>query len=378
MGSSMQRVRPKRSRLRAILTLVGILLVLVALVWGVVALFAPKPETSVIAYRLPCQYNDSLMPFGNNVLYYDGVNIHCMSGTGTVRWSFQIGSNAGYDCNAKIIAAWAGSTIYILDQNGNSTYNDNLGDTIQFARAGNQYVAAVIGDTTKSRLVVKDHTGAHMDEEADAYVELIILDVGFYGSNGQYMWTLALDVFGTAANTILKTYEVGWKNTGEVSLGESITYAALYENSKLRVIGTRKMRTFNYGGTEDVAGAVLVYGWRLIGYEIPERGDALMLYAPTAQTDSQYDIRELRIISGSIDKRYSVPSTCIGATVWNKTIYALGQEKLYRAGQNASRFTEYTLPLDKPPTRFVGTTTNGRIIVACGDEVYLLTLPETR
>lgn len=35
------------------------------------------------------------MPFGQNVLYYDGVSIHCMSDTGSVRWSFQIGADAG-------------------------------------------------------------------------------------------------------------------------------------------------------------------------------------------------------------------------------------------------------------------------------------------
>lgn len=51
---------------------------------------------------------------------------------------------------------------------------------------------------------------------------MIILDLGFYGSNGEYMWTLALDVFGTAANTILNTFEVGKMNTGEVSLGKAL------------------------------------------------------------------------------------------------------------------------------------------------------------
>lgn len=61
-----------------------------------------------------------------------------------------------------------GSTVYILDKNGNSTYNDNLGDEVQFARIGKQYVGAVVGDVSAPRLLVKDLTGAHMDEEADA------------------------------------------------------------------------------------------------------------------------------------------------------------------------------------------------------------------
>ena len=375
-GDAMQRVKPKMSRRKAFLVLFLILAGIGLLVWGGISLFSVRLVTNVTASLLPCPYSDTIMPFGQNVLYYDGVSIHCMSDTGSVRWSFQIGADAGYDCNDSVVVAWAGSTIYILDQNGNSSYNDNLGEEIQFARVGTQYVAAVIGETTAPRLVVKDHTGAHMDEEADAFNTLILLDVGFYGKNGEYMWTLALDVFGTAANTILNTFEVGKMNTGEVSLGEPIAYAVVYENSLLRVINTRKMLTFNDRGTEDTSASVLVYGWRLLDSEVPERGNALMLFAPTSQTDSIFDIRELRLISGSTDKRYSLPDTCIGAAVWNKTVYALSGTTLYRAGINDSRFTTYELPMESQATRLVGTLTNGRAIVACGDEVYVITLPQ--
>lgn len=372
----MQRVKPKRKRWQSILILAGVLAGIIALVVLIVSLFGYRPVTNVSAYRLPCDYNDSIKPFGSNVLYYDGVSIHCMSNTGAVRWSFQLGSNAGFDCTDEVVAAWAGNTIYIIDKNGNSTYNDNLGEAIQFARAGKQYVAAVIGDSTAPRLVVKDHLGAHMDEEADAYKNLLILDVGFYGQNGEYMWTLALDVFGTASNTILNTFEVGKMNTGEVSMGNAITYAVLYENSVLRVINTRKMLSFNYRGTEDTASSILVYGWRLIGNEIPEKGNALMLFAPTAQTESDFDIRELRLISGSIDRRYSLPDTCIGAAVWDKNVYAVSATALYRAAMGDNRFSEYKLPLSKPATRFIGTMSDGRILVACDNEVYVCTLPQ--
>lgn len=372
----MQRVKPKMSRRKAFVVLFLILAGVGLLIWGGISLFSVRLVTDVTASLLPCSYSDTIMPFGSNVLYYDGVSIHCMSETGSVRWSFQIGSDAGYDCNDSVVVAWTGSTIYILDQNGNASYNDNLGETIQFARVGTQYVAAVIGETTNPRLLVKDHLGAHMDEEADAFSTLILLDVGFYGKNGEYMWTLALDVFGTAANTILNTFEVGKMNTGEVSLGEPIAYAVVYENSLLRVINTRKMLTFNDRGTEDTAASVLVYGWRLLDSEVPERGNAMLLFAPTSQTDSIFDIRELRLISGSTDKRYSLPDTCIGAAVWNKTIYALSATTLYRAGINDSRFITYELPMDSQATRLLGTLNNGHAIVACGDEVYVITLPQ--
>ena len=372
----MQRVKPKMSRGKAFALLLALIAAAGLLIWGAIRLFTAKPATGVSAAQLPCPYSDTIQPFGKNVLYYDGMSIHCMSDTGAVRWSFQIGADAGYDAGDTVVVAWVGSTIYILDQNGNSSYNDNLGEEVQFARAGSQYVAAVVGETTSPRLLVKDHTGAHMDEEADAYSGLIMLDVGFYGKNGEYMWTLALDVFGTASNTILNTFEVGKMNTGEVSLGEPITYAVVYENSVLRVINTRKMLTFNDRGTGDTSASVLVYGWRYLDSEVPERGDALMLFAPTSQTENMYDLHELRLISGSRDKRYSLPDTCVGATVWNKTVYAFSKDTLYRAGQNDSRFTTYTLPVEGECTQLIGTLTNGKAVIACGDQVYVVTLPQ--
>ncbi|MBR2924200.1 MAG: hypothetical protein IKC28_04130 [Clostridia bacterium] len=374
----MQRVKPKRklSQRAAILILVLILAAIGSLVWLVSSLFREKPTTVVTAAKMPCPYSDNIRAFGKNLLYYDGLNIHCISSSGTVRWSFQVGPNAGFDCDDTTVAAWTGSTIYILDQNGDSSYNDSLGEEIQFARVGKQYVGAVIGKTETPRLVVKDHQGAHMDEEADAYNNLILLDLGFYGPNGQYMWTLALDVFGTAANTVMNTFEVGKMNTGQVSLGEPITYSVLYENNKLRVINTRKMLTFDYRGAQDLSASVLVYGWRLLDTEVPERGDALLLFAPTSQTENLFDITSLRLLSGAKDKRFTMPANCVGATVWNKTIYAFSKDQMFRAGLNDTRFSAFTLPLENPATELIGTLTDGKAIVACGEEVYVLTLPQ--
>lgn len=372
----MQRVNRKMSRGKAFAVLGAVLAGIALLVWGASSIFSRAPVTGVTAYKLPCPYNDTIKVFGNNVLYYDGNSIHCLGSTGAVRWSYQIGPNAGFDCNDNTLAAWVGSTIFILDRNGNSSYNDNLGEEIQFARVGAQYVAAIVGESSSPRLLVKDLLGAHMDEEADAYEDLIMLDVGFYGKNGEYMWTLALDVFGTASNTILNTFEVGKMNTGAASLGEPITYSVIYENGKLRVINTRKMLSFDDRGTEIASESVLVYGWRLLDYEVPERGSAMLLFAPTTQTDNLFDIRELRMISGSDDKRYSLPDTCIGAAVWSKSVYALSAKKLYRAGQSDRRFVEYELPLETPVTRVIGVLDNGRLAVACSGDVYVITLPQ--
>lgn len=372
----MQKATPRISRPKAFGLLFLILILLALGVWGVTRLLDRRKDTGVNASLLPCPYSEEIKPFGNNVLYYDGMSLHCMSETGTVRWSFQLGANAGYHCTDNMITAWVGSTVYILDASGRSTYNDSLDEEIQFVRIGDQYIAAVIGPAASPRLLVKDHTGAHMDEESEAYRNLILLDVGFYGKNGEYMWTLSLDVLGTAANTILNTFEVGKMNTGETSLGEPITYAMIYENGSLRAINTRKMLKFNERGSQDASADVLVYGWHYLANEVPERGNALLLFAPTSQTESLYDIRELRLINGADDKRYSLPDSCVGAVVYNRTIYAVSGTTLYRAGLNDRRFTTYELPITGKVNRVLGLLTGGRIIVSAGDEVYTLTLPQ--
>ena len=89
------------------------------------------------------------------------------------------------------------------------------------------------------------------------------------------------------------------------------------------------------------------------------------------------DIRELRLISGtSVDKRYSLPDTCIGATVRDKNLYAVSGTTLYRAAVDDMRFTEYELPLAQEATRFVGALKNGYVILVCGSDVYVCSLPQ--
>ena len=371
----MQQERPGQRRLRGVLIVLVVLLILGAAIYFLTQSSSGKAGNKVTATLLPCPYSDTVSPFGKYVLYYDGLKIHCINESGAVRWSFQLGEGGGYSCSDTMIAAWSGNNLYIIDQNGNATYNDNLGSEVQFARVGSRYVAAVVGDTTSPRLLVKDHTGAHMDEESDAYSTMILLDVGFFGSSGQYMWTLALDVFGTASNTVLNTFEVGKMSTGMVSLGEPITYQVLYDNGVLRVINTRKMRTFSERGTEDTSQSMLVYGWRYLDHEQPTRGYAQILFAPTTQTGSMYDIRELRTISGTTDKRYTLPDSCLGALIWNKYVYAISSSTLYRASTSENQFTSFTLPMETAVTRYIGKLSDGSILVACNDQVYVLGLP---
>ena len=335
-----------------------------------------KPREAAVN-RLPCYANQSVTPFGDGVLYYDGENLHCLSSSGTIRWSFPAGADAFFYAGPKHVAVWSGMQMYLVDQNGHSTYNESMESTVQFVRVGERYCAVTVGADTEPKLIIKDLQGAQIDVEQEAFSGLMILDTGFFGEQGDYLWTLSLDVFGTAPNTILNTFQVGKMNTGEVSLGQSLAYRVIYENARLRVFNTQQCYTYDYKCVQDTNATMLVYGWKLIDCEIPDRGAAKMLLAPTSQTSSAQTITELRVLEGGTDKRYTLPSACVGACIWRGNIYAFSDEYLYRADVNSQRFFVSRMPVpdNSPVTAFFGITADGRALVASGESVFSLGLP---
>jgi hypothetical protein len=377
MQRQQQQQQQRQLRRKRWALLIGVLLAVVLLVVVVNALRRLGKPTQASATRLPCLAGQQVTPFGEYVLYYDGVSIWCITTSGSVRWSYQIGEGASFAVSDTSVVAWAGGQMCILDQDGNSSYDDNLRQPVQFASIGKKYAAAIIGDDTEPRLLIRDMNGVPVDEEAEAFAGRMMLAVGFYGSDGQYIWTLSLDALGTAANYVLNTFEVGQMNTGVISLGEPMAYRVLYDNQNLRVVTSRQLRSFNYQGVESAQDAILVFGWRLIASETPERGDTLMILAPENQTGSQYSIREVRLLSGKTDRRYTLPSACVGATVYQKTMYAFSSDYIYRTDMSTQRFAALNRPqnMEGPMTDFLGITKNGEALVASGDTVYAVDMP---
>jgi len=365
--------KKKNITLRNWLILAGIVVAAFATVTFILNAGRSRGST---ATRLSCFAGQNVTPFGEYIVYYDGVSIHCLTHSGAAKWSQSIGAGASFSVGAHNITVWVNARMYILNYEGVSTYQDTLNEMIQFARVGKRYAAAVIGPETASTLVIRDLNGLQVDIETDAFRDAYILDVGFYGDQGQYLWVTLLDIYGTAANTTLKTFEVGRKNTGESMLGESTPYRMLYDNNRLRAVTTRQIRSYNYQGIENTSEAALVYGWRLIDAEVPVRGDVATLFVPTTQASSGGHIQELRYMTGSVDRRFTLPTACAGAVIYGNTIYAVSSEYIYRAEYNAQRFTAYELPVrGRQVTQVIGSLEGGRILIACGDEVYAVTLP---
>ena len=334
--------------------------------------------TSLTASILPCYADQNVTPFGENVVYYDGASIHCVSSTGGIRWSYPVGDGAEFAVSDTHLIAWQGAQLVILDAGGRPTYNENMESVVQFARIGDEYAAVVIGEDTKPRLLVKDMRGAQKDYEDETFDGMLILDVGFYGPSDQYMWTLSMDMYGPAVSTVMNLFQVGKMNAGVVSLGQDLVYKVLYDNSQLRVFTTQQMYAYDYKGVQDVNNTVLVYGWQLIDDDIPDRGDAHMLLTPTLTSNTVYNITQLRLITGSADRNYTLPSSCVGAAVSGSNLYAFSGSYIYYTNIDNLHFYAYSTPLPNGQRidDFLGLTTNGQAVVTSGDNVFCITLPK--
>ena len=364
----------RRRQIRSWIILVSVVL---AVVLGIHFLGRYGKGKEIGMSKLPCYSNQNVTPFRDGLVYYDGASIHHLSSAGTIRWSFPAGSDVKFAVGPAHLAIWSGTQLFLVDKDGKATYNESMESKVQFARVGERYVAVVVGEDTEPKLIVKDLKGTQVDME-DAFSSLMLLDAGFYGEQGEYLWTLALDVFGTAPNTVMNTFQVGKMNYKEVSLGECLTYKVIYENARLRVFTTQQVYTYDYQGTPESNSTMLVYGWKLIDAEVPERGRAKMLLPPTSQTSSTQLISELRVLEGMNDKRYTLPTTCVGASIYRGNIYAISSDYIYRADVNSTKFFGYQIPAPEgvSVTAFYGITDDGRMLLASGETMYSMTLPE--
>ena len=254
---------PQRKRLKRYILLAAIVALVVVIVYLLGSLSGNRGTIS--GTRLRCIVSQDVTPFDDRILYYDANTLFCLSTSGTELWKASVGENARFSAGEKQVVVWSGNQLMLFDRNGRPTYSDRLSEPIQFARVGTKYMAVVTGDGVTPTLTVRDMEGTQIDTEVTNYTDLMMLDCGFFG-DGEYLWTTALDVYGSAPETTMHVYRVGAMNTGNISLGEPITYAVVYSGNYLNVINTRQLRLYDYRGTESASDAVLVYGWKLIGH----------------------------------------------------------------------------------------------------------------
>ena len=327
----------------------GVLAAVVILIVVVVFSLLSNNRT-VSASKLPCVSSQEIRPFGESILYYDGMTLFCLNSSGSEKWSYTLGSQADFSCSDQNVVAWSNSQLHILNKDGQPTYNENLANTIQFAKAGSKYVAIVMGTDVGPSMEIKDMQGTTIDKNFPAYQDMIITDLGFF-DDGEYLWTISLDIYGTVNDVILHTYKVNMTDSGAISLGEHLVSDVVFANDQLNVITTEKVRRFDYRGKEDTENATLVYGWKLEDYDATDRKTMLLLSLAGNQSAG---MNQLRLLHGTAEKRFTLPSFCVGAALFERNIYAFASNSIYRADVDSQRFEAIALPKSMQDVTVVG------------------------
>lgn len=326
--------------------------------------------------RIGATLSQSVMPFGDSVVFYDGTTLHCVAATGGNEWSYQIGTNADYDATQSKIVAWSGNDLYILNERGRLIYNNKMSDTIQFASAGDEYVAVFVGDADNGVVSVINSSGQTVD---NITVEnQTLLDIGFFDSvttsstqETELMWMLGLDTTGTVISTELQTFQPGKLSTGKSSLGEHIAYSVYYANGYLNVVDTRQITHYNYRVLEQ-ENPTLIYGYTLEDV-VQSGGVTYQLLIPAQETSEGTKINNVRLMYGSVDRVLHLPSECIAAALGTKSVYGFSSNAVYVCRYGETGFSTYALPINV--TAVLGMITDNRVVVASGSEIYVIELP---
>lgn len=325
--------------------------------------------------RIGATLSQNVMPFGDSVIFYDGTTLHCVAATGGNEWSYQIGTNADYDATEQRIVAWSGNDLYILNNRGRLIYN-KMSDTIQFASAGDEYVAVFVGEPDNGVVSVINSSGQIVDNITIANQTL--LDIGFFMSSTsssaqetELMWVLGLDTTGTVISTELQTFQPGKLSTGKSSLGEHIAYSIYSTNGMLNVVTTRQIMHYNYRALEQET-ATLIYGYTVEDVRTTG-GVTYQLLIPAQEQNEGIRLNNVRLMYGSVDRVLHLPSECLAAKLGTRSVYGFASNAVYVCRFGETTFTAYALPVSI--TAVLGMITDNRAVVASGSEIYVIELP---
>ena len=326
--------------------------------------------------RIGATLSQNVSPFGDSVIFYDGTTLHCVAATGGNEWSYQIGTNADYDATEKRIVAWSGNDLYILNSRGRLIYNNKMSDAIQFASAGDEYVAVFVGDSDNGVVSVINSSGQIVDNIPVSNQTL--LDIGFFMSTTtssaqptELMWMLGLNTTGTVISTELQTYQPGKLSTGKSSLGEHIAYSIYDESGNLNIVTTRQILHYSYRALE-ASSPTLIYGYTV--EDVQQSGKTLyQLLVPAQEQSEGTSINNVRLMYGSVDRVLHLPGTCIAAKLGTKSVYGFSANAVYACRFGETTFRAYAMPINV--TAVLGMMTDNRAVVASGSEIYVVELP---
>ncbi|MBR5287501.1 MAG: hypothetical protein IKU34_02785 [Clostridia bacterium] len=377
-GMREQKKKKKRGGFHRTLRIALLVIAATALIAVVLAVSLSNVGRTEVgrATRIGATLSQNVTPFGDKVIFYDGTTLHCVAATGGNEWSYQIGNDANYDATENRIVAWTGNDIYILNTNGRLVYNDKMSDEIQFASAGDNYVAVFIGDPDNGVIRIIEQSGQIIDNIIISNQTL--LDIGFFYSTtsssaqaAELMWVLGLDTTGTVISTELQTFQPGKLSTGKSSLGEHIAYMVYGHNEMLNIVDTREIKHYNYRALE-AAASTLIYGYAMADTKTVGK-TMYQLLIPEQEQNQGMVISNLRLMYGNVDRMLHLPGVCMDAKLGTHSVYGFSSNAVYVCRYGETAFSAYSLPVHI--TSVLGMISDNRVIAASGSEIYVIELP---
>ena len=360
-----RKENPARRILKIIILSAGVLMGAVLAIFLITNLLSGSGKPLLINARP----TDTIKPFGENALYYDGTTLHCVGPNGVSKWQFLLGADAQFDCSGSMIVAWSGTQIVVIDKNGAPTFNDRMEGAVRLARVGEAYVAACIGTETGSSIRVMSHTGITL--ESKAYEDLYVLDFGFFYTRGQLVWVLCLDVDGNVPITNLSTLEPGRMATGAADMDDTMAYRVYSHNNLLMVVDTATVQAYNYRCVlQTDPASILVYGWYMNDVRSVGKNTYALLEPMTGGSGT---FSELRMIANYSMHSLRLLTPCFASALGEKGVYAFGESVVcfapYGSLQFKASFLTHRL------SSLICLLDNGRAVVEIDDAVYIMKLP---
>ena len=96
----------ENQRRRQIRNWIILVTIVVAILLGIHFLRGYGRGKEITMSRLPCYSNQNVTPFRDGLIYYDGMYIHHLSSSGTIRWSFPAGSEVSFNVGPAPSCSW--------------------------------------------------------------------------------------------------------------------------------------------------------------------------------------------------------------------------------------------------------------------------------
>jgi hypothetical protein len=230
-------------------------------------------------------------------------------------------------------------------------------------RCGEKVIAVLKEEDDASRFIyLYDLAGTRLDK-----LELktnTLLNYGFDDSRG-FLWTLMINTEASLPVCTVSTYNVDThSDTGAMTKEGQLIERVYFSDSKTYACGTNHLIV--YGSTGKEESSALIYGWKVLDF-LPGKAPMALLALRQESNAVSVAAKVLSIDSGE-EYKFRLPANTLGAYFYSGKIAIVLPNKLVYYSLKGEYLSE-TLLLE---TANAAALQKGRIVLTCGDKLFLL------